>query len=379
MTHLAPFGLVLLLVLPARAQTSSALLGSLPAAGPAVADSAHQLYSPLRGDWDVTVVDHLADGTRHTGTGEWHFDWVLEGRAMQDVWISPPRGEQRPAVGEASRFDRYGTTVRFFDPAIDAWRVTWVNPAQNYVATLIGRARGRDIIQEGTGDDGRTLRWTFSGVTRDAFLWRGEISSDSGRTWRTVQEMSGRRATRRPSASGSSASLMDALLAGGPAAENAGALRLFGQFAGSWDTALSLPNADGTIDSASGEIHAGWVLEGRAVQDVWIFPKRGTTTSDGGREYGTTIRFFDRAAGNWRSIWISPINHVTRSFRVRADGDEIFLEARTSRGLPQRWVFSAITPNSFHWRNILTPDDGRTWQLLEDVNARRMGAPPLSK
>ena len=377
MTRLAPLCLVFALVATARAQAPSALLGSLSAAGPAVADSAHQLYSALRGDWDVSVVDYLQNGTRHTGTGEWHFDWVLEGRAMQDVWISPPRGEQRPAV-TAPAFDRYGTTVRYFDPAIDAWRLTWVNPAQNYVATLVGRARGRDIVQEGVGDDGRTLRWIFSGITPNAFFWRGEVSSDSGRTWRTVQEMTARRAAARTTASGLSASLMDALLAGGPAEENAGALRLFGQFVGSWDCALSLPNADGTLGTGAGEIHAGWVLEGRAVQDVWIFPRRGTP-SEGGREYGTTIRFFDRKAGNWRSIWISPVNHVTRTFRVGADGDEIFLDARTPHGLPQRWIFSAITPRSFHWRNIVSPDDGRTWQLLEDVNARRIDASPPSK
>jgi hypothetical protein len=378
MRRLAAFALMLVLVVPVRAQTPSALLGSLPAPGPAGADSALQLYAPLHGDWDVTVIDHLANGARHTGTGEWHFDWVLEGRAMQDVWISPPRGEQRPAVGEASAFDRYGTTVRYFDPAIDAWRVTWVNPAQNYVATLVGRARGRDIVQEGSGDDGKMLRWIFSGITPTTFSWRGEVSTDSGRTWRTVQEMSGRRAARQSRSSAMSGNLMDALIAERPAAENEGALQLFGQFAGSWDSTLLLTNADGTIDNGRGEIHAGWVLEGRAVQDVWIFPKRGTTTSDGGREYGTTIRFFDRKAGNWRSIWISPVNHVTRSFRVHADGDEIFLEARTARGFPQKWIFSAITPNSFHWRNIMTPDDGRTWQLLEDVSARRMAKSPVS-
>lgn len=373
MSRLMPLFLLVAVAMSGWAQAPSALLGSLPSSGPDSADAAHQLYTALRGDWDVAVTDYLADGSRHTGTGEWHFDWVLEGRAMQDVWISPRRGERHTAATPPA-FDRYGTTVRYFDPAIDAWRVTWVNPAQNYVATLVGRARGRDIVQEGTGDDGRLLRWTFSGITRDAFSWRGEVSADSGHTWRTVQEMSARRAATTRGTAKPSASLMDALITDGPAEENAAALGLFGQFAGSWDSQLLSPNADGTVDAGSGEIHMGWVLEGRALQDVWIFPKRGTKV-DRGHEYGTTIRFFDRAAGTWRSIWISPVNKVTRSFRVRADGDEIFLEARTARGLPQRWIFSAITRGSFHWRNIITPDDGRTWQLLEDVTARRMNAP----
>jgi len=364
------------LAVPVAAQSSSALLGTLPAAGPAVADSAHRLFAPLRGDWAVTVVDHLADGTRHTGAGEWHFDWVLEGRAMQDVWISPPRAV-RSSVAMSPTLDRYGTTVRYFDPTIAAWRVVWIDPAQNFVATLVARARGRDIVQEGTGDDGSTLRWTFSDITHDGFVWRGETSVDSGRTWRTVQEMTARRLSSNTS-SRAAAGLMTALIARGPRAENAGALALFGQFVGSWDSAVTYTNADGSLGNGTGEIHAGWVLEGRATQDVWIFPRRGTPATDG-QEYGTTIRFFDRSAGNWRSIWISPVNHVVREFRVRTDGDEIFLEARTARGMPQRWIFSAITPNGFHWRNVVSEDDGRSWRVREDVNARRVGIVPATR
>jgi hypothetical protein len=369
--------LVACLAASAPAQPPSALLATLPAGGPALSDSAHLLYAPLRGDWAVTVVDHLEDGTSHTGTGEWHFDWVLEGRAMQDVWISPPRRVRSTGATQPA-FDRYGTTVRYFDPAIAAWRVVWINPAQNFVATFVGRARGREIVQEGTGDDGSSLRWTFSNVTHDGFDWRGETSLDSGRTWRTVQEMKGRRLSTPVTSARPSASLMDALLARGPRVENAGALALFGQFAGSWDSAVTFTNADGTAGTGTGEIHAGWVLEGRATQDVWIFPRRGAPATDG-QEYGTTIRFFDRSAGHWRSIWISPVNHVVREFRVHTDGDEIFLEARTARGLPQRWIFSAVTPNGFHWRNVVTPDDGRSWRVVEDVSARRLSAASSSR
>lgn len=364
------------LATPVAAQSSSALLGTLPAAGPAVSDSAHLLFAPLRGDWAVTVVDHLADGTRHTGTGEWHFDWVLEGRAMQDVWISPPRVVRSPAATTPA-LDRYGTTVRYFDPTLAAWRVVWIDPARNFVATLVGRARGRDIVQEGSGDDGTTLRWTFSDITRDTFDWRGETSLDSGRTWRTVQEMTARRLSTH-TGSRAPTGLMAALIARGPIAANAGALGLFGQFVGSWDSAVTYSNADGSLGTGTGEIHAGWVLEGRATQDIWIFPRRGAPATDG-QEYGTTIRFFDRSAGNWRSIWISPVNHVVREFRVRTDGDEIFLEARTARGLPQRWIFSAITPSGFHWRNIVSEDDGRSWRVREDVSARRVPVTPATR
>jgi len=35
--------------------------------------------------------------------GEWHFGWVLEGRAIQDVILAPPR-EERHRTGRLSAF-----------------------------------------------------------------------------------------------------------------------------------------------------------------------------------------------------------------------------------------------------------------------------------
>jgi hypothetical protein len=45
-----------------------------------------------------------------------------------------------------------------------------------------------------------------------------------------------------------------------------------------------------------GEIHFGWVLEGRAVQDIWIRPKRPVPST----MYGTTLRVFDLAGDGGR-------------------------------------------------------------------------------
>ncbi len=58
---------------------------------------------------------------RAGASGEWHFGWALEGRAVQDVWIVPPRGELRRGDA-AANVNSYGTTLRVYDPDIDAWR-----------------------------------------------------------------------------------------------------------------------------------------------------------------------------------------------------------------------------------------------------------------
>ena len=93
----------------------------------------------------------------------------------------------------AKNANTWGTTLRIYDPRIDAWQIQWTDPVtQNYLA-MIGRAEGRDIVQLGTRPDGQLMRWSFSEITPDSFLWRGEISADHGATWRLNVEFSARR------------------------------------------------------------------------------------------------------------------------------------------------------------------------------------------
>jgi hypothetical protein len=71
--------------------------------------------------------------------------------------------------------------------------------------------------------------------------------------------------------------VIDALHVSGPAGEHAGKLMLFGQFVGSWDLKWAGTGTDGEPATATGELHFGWVLGGRAVQDIWIVPGRGVS------------------------------------------------------------------------------------------------------
>ena len=96
------------------------------------------LYGWLVGDWDMDAVMHSDDGSRHEGRGTIHFGWVLEGRAIQDVWILP------------GVF--YGTTLRVYDPGIDAWHILWSDPVRQFYTRQVGRARGADIVQEGRNE-----------------------------------------------------------------------------------------------------------------------------------------------------------------------------------------------------------------------------------
>ena len=39
--------------------------------------------------------------------------------------------------------------MRIYDPAIDAWRISWSDPGRSVFRQQIGRPRGQDIVQEG--------------------------------------------------------------------------------------------------------------------------------------------------------------------------------------------------------------------------------------
>jgi hypothetical protein len=77
--------------------------------------------------------------------------------AIQDVWIVPPRGDVRRG-NAAANGSSYGTTLRVYDPDIDAWRIQWTDPVTRNFLQMIGRAEGADIVQLGTRPDGKLAR-----------------------------------------------------------------------------------------------------------------------------------------------------------------------------------------------------------------------------
>jgi hypothetical protein len=160
-----------------------------PGRSPEIPES-EDLYGWLVGSWDLVVV-RSTNARELNLKGEVHFGWVLEGRAVQDVWIIPRRFNRNTEVGRTNKI--YGTTLRIWDPKLKAWRVTWVNPITGNRNELVGRRNGKDIVQIGTMPDGTPIRWTFSEITSDSFLWSGEMLNPDGRTWTLQGQFRARR------------------------------------------------------------------------------------------------------------------------------------------------------------------------------------------
>jgi Ser/Thr protein kinase RdoA (MazF antagonist) len=178
---------------------SQSFIDALRADGPAP-DRADKmgLYGWLIGAWEMDVVVHMANDSEYRGAGEIHFGWVLEGRAIQDVWITPSResrgrGHRDDPIGAAANF--YGSTFRIYDPGIDAWHIFWLDPVKQFYSRMIGRAAGRDIEQL-TVNETPQRRWRFSEITPDSFHWTAEVdegSAGAAPQWRRHVEFFARR------------------------------------------------------------------------------------------------------------------------------------------------------------------------------------------
>ena len=181
---------------------SSGLIEVLHADKPASDHAAAlELYGQFVGDWDADIATYSPTGERHQGQGEIHFGWILEGRAIQDVWMIPQHKDRRPGAPIMPIAGNwYGTTIRAYDPNLGAWRIYWVDPATNSYRQQIGRQQGTDIVQEGTTDTGALSRWSFTQITPRSFHWKAEASMDKGISWRLVVEVFAHRRVNEGSA-----------------------------------------------------------------------------------------------------------------------------------------------------------------------------------
>jgi hypothetical protein len=149
-------------------------------------------YGWLIGSWELEVLHYASIDVagQHIG-GEVHAGRVLEGRAIQDVWIMPRRPERGIASGMSNNM--YGTTLRVWDAAIQAWRIDWINPVRGHREAQIGRRVGSDIVQLGARADGTATRWRFTEITADSFHWLGDVLTRDGATWKLEAEFRARR------------------------------------------------------------------------------------------------------------------------------------------------------------------------------------------
>jgi hypothetical protein len=155
-------------------------IAGLPAHGPAsdLKGKLH-LFGQFIGSWEI--FEHRYPLSRLRAPGEVHFNWILGGRAVQDVWGS--------LDSNTHRLTPWGTTIRYYDPNLGAWRSTWIAPRQRAVRRFIGHKVGSEIVLQEEDRGLRTERWVFADIQSDSFRWYALKRQHRGGPWRMVEEM----------------------------------------------------------------------------------------------------------------------------------------------------------------------------------------------
>ena len=168
-------------------------VSSLVASGrsPEIPESA-DVYGWLVGSWELEILRYkTVDLSSQNMKGEVHFSWVLEGRAIQDIWIMPQSADRQQDPDRANNM--YGTTLRIWDPSIEAWRIRWANPVSGHEERQTGRRVDTEIVQIGARLDGTATRWRFTEIAANSFRWIGEALEPDGKTWKVEGEFRARR------------------------------------------------------------------------------------------------------------------------------------------------------------------------------------------
>ncbi len=149
------------------------------------------LLGQFVGDWDIAECRYAQpDGTWVERVGEVHWRWILDGKAVQDVWSWREKS--------SGKYLSSGTTVRFYDPSIDAWHSVWIHPDRRLVEQFTARRVNDEVVLEGRHPDGHAERWIFSEIRPESFRWHSDESWDDGKTWKLTNEMRIRRQKGAP-------------------------------------------------------------------------------------------------------------------------------------------------------------------------------------
>lgn len=140
-------------------------------------------FGQLVGIWDITDETIQADGSWQAGEGaEWIWYYILDGYAIQDDWIAPPRY----GTTQADTLRQHGTNLRIYDPAAQRWDLAWISNSDKKLSTFTATAQGDSaLVMRGTHASGNDARITFFDITDTRFEWKLEFAQEDG-SWLEV-------------------------------------------------------------------------------------------------------------------------------------------------------------------------------------------------
>jgi hypothetical protein len=286
-------------------------------------------------------------------------DWVdLNGTVrVRKIWNGRAQLEEIEADGSTGHFE--GLTLFLYNPQAHQWGQYFADSAEGVLnQPQIGEFKnGRGELYDQESFNGRSVlvRFVWSDITADSHKVEQSFSDDGGKTWEPnfVATL-----TRdKEAAAGDEMSLSSALSA-------TDGSRDFDFHFGVWKTHIRRLQKPLTGSSAwtdyDGTSVVSRVWGGRA--SLLELDASGPT----GHIEGLGLRLFNPQSRQWSLNWVNSSDPVMTTPMIGrfAHGQGQFYDQEEFQGrmIMSRNGFSAITPNSSHFEQAFSDDDGKTWE-----------------
>lgn len=133
-------------------------------------------FGPFIGSWSFKWHDNIGTEFESVNEGNWTFSRILEGRAVQDTFVT---SKKNPETGALER--EYGTTIRIYNPLRKNWDVFYGCTGE--AVQLIANKENDQIVLTCVTPVGFQMKWIFYDIEKDTFKWKNIRSVDNGNTW----------------------------------------------------------------------------------------------------------------------------------------------------------------------------------------------------
>lgn len=136
----------------------------------------HDYFGQFIGEWNFKWHDNIGTEFESLADGKWTFSRVLEGRAVQDTFVTSKKNTE---TGELER--EYGTTIRIYNPSKKNWDIFYGCTGE--AVQLVAEKKDDQIVITCVTPIGFQMKWIFFDIQKDTFKWKNIRSGDHGKTW----------------------------------------------------------------------------------------------------------------------------------------------------------------------------------------------------
>ncbi len=145
----------------------------------------------------------------------------------------------------------------------------------------------------------------------------------------------------------------------------------WGKLVGNWDIVVEMIGEDGNVtQSFNAEWNWFYIMNGLAIQDVFILPKRADNIEPSDYFVGTGIRIYDEDKKKWQTSWLDTSSKRIELREAVSTDQNIVVIHNTEGGDKLRYTYYDMNAESFKWKQESANNDGR-WKVTQTVVAKR--------